>query len=159
MGERIEAAEGFARRAHATQVDKAGQPYVAHLARVAGLLALRFPHASEAEFEAAWLHDVLEDTATTPAELRAAGISETAIGIIGELTKPDGMEYLDWIGRLAGSGSLGAIRVKLADNEDNRDPERVAALEGGAELVERRYAPARAVLMAALEARTSERQA
>lgn len=144
------AAEAFARRAHAGQVDKAGRPYVEHLARVAAILVRTFPDASPSEIEAAWLHDVLEDTNARPIDLLREGISDAAIDIVQELTKPKGIRYLDWIRELAERGSQSAIRVKLADNEDNRDPMRVAAVPDGARLVAERYGPARAILLQAL---------
>ena len=41
---------------------------------------------------------------------------------------------------------LSTLRVKLADNQDNRDPARVAALAGAGERVATRYEPARELL-------------
>lgn len=140
----------LARRLHAAQVDKAGQPYEGHLARVAGHLARRWPDATRDELEAAWLHDSLEDTDATEASLTAAGVSADTIRIIRAVTRPEGSEYLAWIGELAASGDVSVMRVKLADNADNSDPARVAALPGAAERVATRYAPARALLEAGL---------
>ena len=61
-------AEALARAAHATQVDLSGEPYTNHLARVAARVT------SDDEKAVAWLHDILEDTPTTPDDLAAAGI-------------------------------------------------------------------------------------
>lgn len=61
-------AETLARAAHAGQVDKAGAPYAAHPARVAAAVA-----GDPLAEAAAWLHDVIEDTGTTLADLRAEG--------------------------------------------------------------------------------------
>lgn len=57
-------AEQIAAAAHDGQVDKAGQPYIAHPARVAARVA-----GDERAVAAAWLHDVVEDTDVTLADL------------------------------------------------------------------------------------------
>lgn len=135
---------------HAAQVDKLGKPYVGHLGRVTAILLRRWPDATSDEIDAAWLHDALEDTEATEASLRGAGISDETIRIVRAVTKPEGADYLAWIGELADGGDVSVLRVKLADNEDNRDPARVAALAGGAERVASRYEPARQLLEAGL---------
>ena len=43
------------------------------------------------------------------------------------LSRSEGVTYADWIRWIAASGNRMAIRVKIADNEDNSDPARVAA--------------------------------
>lgn len=67
-------AERIAREAHEGQFDKAGRPYVEHPARVAAWAARLDPDAPSAVIEAAWLHDVLEDTPFTRDDLAALGI-------------------------------------------------------------------------------------
>ena len=131
---------------HANQVDKAGRPYIEHLERVVRILKDRWPSATPDEIAAAWLHDAIEDTGATPASLLAAGVSPETIRIIEAVTRPPDSIYLDWIAGLASSGDRSVIRVKLADNQDNRDPARVAALPGAAETVATRYEPARRLL-------------
>jgi len=140
----------LAERLHAGQTDKAGAPYITHLARVAGILQRRWPDATPDEVAAAWLHDSLEDTEATEASLRTAGVTPETIRIVRAVTRPDGSDYLDWIGTLASSRDVSILRVKLADNEDNRDPIRVAALPGAAERVATRYEPARIILESGL---------
>ncbi|WP_234053643.1 MULTISPECIES: HD domain-containing protein [unclassified Xanthobacter] len=140
-------ARSLAEQLHAGQVDKAGAPYVGHLERVAGLLAAWWPEPAEAELEAAWLHDALEDTGATAESLLAAGVSPAAVEMVCAVTRPAGTAYLAWIGDLARTAPLGALRVKLADNADNSDPARVARLPDGARRVAERYAPARALLL------------
>jgi (p)ppGpp synthase/HD superfamily hydrolase len=135
---------------HAGQLDKAGRPYIEHLTRVAAILRMRFPDATEAELEAAWLHDALEDTDATPETLLTAGISREAMDIIQLVTNPKGVVYLDWIAAILAAGNVGAIRVKLADNEDNQDPARVAMVRGADQMVKTRCAPARAILLKGL---------
>lgn len=136
----------LAARLHAGQTDKAGQPYVGHLARVAQRLAARWPNATRDEIEAAWLHDCLEDTEATEASLLAAGVSAETIRIVHAVTRPAGSDYLAWIADLASAGDRSILRVKLSDNADNIDPARVAALHGAAERVASRYEPARRLL-------------
>lgn len=148
--EMVERAEQLARKMHAGQVDKAGEPYTGHLERVVTNLQRRWPDATDDEIAAAWLHDALEDTVATPADLRATSVSERTIAIVGLVTKPAGVAYLDWIRWLAGAGDVSALQVKLADNEDNSDPGRVAALQAGPRLLAERYLPARTILERAL---------
>lgn len=140
----------LAERLHAGQTDKAGAPYITHLARVAAILQRRWPDASADEIAAAWLHDCLEDTEASEASLLAAGVTPEAIRIVRAVTRPEGSDYLEWIAALAATRDVSVLRVKLADNEDNRDPARVAALPGAAERVATRYEPARRLLEAGL---------
>ena len=107
-----------------------------------------FPNASPAEVQAAYLHDALEDTDATEADLLAAGVEPQAIAIVKRLTRDPMLSYLDWIQAIAASGDVGAIRVKLADNADNSDPAR--AHPDRDRMLTERYVPARAVLTQAL---------
>ncbi len=91
---------------HAGQVDKSGAPYWLHCKRVADRLRQRWPDALAHELEATLLHDTIEDTGTTAANLQAAGVSPAAITIIELVTKdsphvPAGLAYLDWIRTIA----------------------------------------------------------
>jgi (p)ppGpp synthase/HD superfamily hydrolase len=131
---------------HATQVDKAGRPYFKHLERVVCILKDRWPDASPDEIAAAWLHDAIEDTGATPESLLAIGVSPESVRIVQAVTRPNGSIYLDWIADMAANGDRSVLRVKLADNQDNRDPARVAVLSGAAERVAERYMPARRLL-------------
>ena len=142
----VEIAERIARRAHAHQVDKAGQPYVGHLERVVRNLVRRWSDVTADELSAAWLHDVMEDTEWDADMLRRAGIPASTIQIVEELTRPPRFAYQAWIHSLAALGSRSALRVKLADNEDNSDPDRVAAVPDGQAMLEARYRPARILL-------------
>lgn len=145
-------AAALARRLHEGQFDKAGQPYIDHLRRVAANLRRRWPDATPDEIAAAWLHDAIEDCGVTEQDLRGLGVPEETCRIVAAVTRPAGSDYLDWIGALARSGDRAVIRVKLADNEDNRAPERVAALADGPQRLAARYEPARLLLEAGLAA-------
>lgn len=115
-----ETALDLARRAHEGQLDKAGRPYIEHPARV--MARLEGPY----ERMAAALHDVLEDTDVTAADLRAAGCPEPVIAAVDALTKRPG-EPLEESMRRAAADPI-ARRVKLADIADNADPARLALL-------------------------------
>lgn len=145
-------AEHIARQAHKDQVDRAGKPYIEHVERTVANLLRRWPGATDDEIATAWLHDVIEDTPWTAVRLREAGISPTAVAFVEEVTRPENVTYLTWIRNLAASGSLSAVKVKIADNEDNSAADRVAAIPEGQSLLEKRYRPARAMLEARLSA-------
>jgi (p)ppGpp synthase/HD superfamily hydrolase len=111
-------AEDLARRYHAGQVDRLGDPYIEHPRAVAGLLA----GAPETLQAAAWLHDVLEHTDATSGELLAAGVPLDVVRLVEVLTRQAGEDYLAFIGRVC--ADPGAVRVKIADALHNLDPTR-----------------------------------
>lgn len=114
----LERAIEIAAKAHAGQVDKAGQPYVLHPLRM--MLAVMTPEARMA----AVLHDVVEDTAVTLEELRDEGFPAAVISAVEALTKREGEDYEAFIRRVA--PNLIAREVKLADLRDNSDVSRIA---------------------------------
>ena len=69
------------------------------------------------EYAAAWLHDVVEDTACTPTDLHRLGFSAELVNLVSLLTRDEGVTYRDYILRI--SRNLAATRVKLADLDDN----------------------------------------
>ena len=113
-------AEALARQWHAGHADRLGAPYVEHPAAVAGLLAAA--GASPEEEAAAWLHDVLEHTAATAADLAAGGMPAAVVRLVELLTRRPGEDYLDFIGRVCAEPA--AVRVKIADALHNLDPAR-----------------------------------
>jgi (p)ppGpp synthase/HD superfamily hydrolase len=92
------------------------------------------------------LHDILEDTPVTLADLRAAGYSEQVCEAIDCLTRRKGEAYEEMIERVA-TNPL-ARQVKLADLADNLDPKRPAPGESAAADHQARYAAARKRLLA-----------
>jgi (p)ppGpp synthase/HD superfamily hydrolase len=114
------------RRAHEGQLDKSGRPYYLHPLRV----AMRLSHCTAAERHAALLHDVVEDTPVTIADLRESGYSEEIIELVDLLTrrKPQGESHNQYIERIASSRNPKALRVKLADLYDNMSPARTRSL-------------------------------
>jgi GTP diphosphokinase / guanosine-3',5'-bis(diphosphate) 3'-diphosphatase len=114
----IEKAIEIATRAHAGQVDKAGALYVFHPFRL--MIAM----SGQYERMAAVLHDVVEDTAVTLNDLRAAGFPPEVIDAVDVLTKREGESRLD--AEMRASRNPVARVVKMADVEDNMDMRRIA---------------------------------
>lgn len=115
----IENAIALAIKAHYGQVDKAGNPYILHVLRV--MLALD----TETEMIAGVLHDVVEDSGYSLADLKKTGFSDEIITTLDCLTKRDSENYNDYIERIKTSPI--ALRVKLADLEDNMDISRLSS--------------------------------
>ena len=101
-------------RAHRGQRDKRNEPYLLHVFRV------MLSQSDETARIVAVLHDSLEDTSVTLADLRAAGYSDEICEAVDCLTRRDKEQYEDMIARV-GANPL-ARRVKLADLEDDMDP-------------------------------------
>lgn len=138
----ITEAESLAREAHDGQVDKAGQPYATHPARVADRVA-----GDDELVAIAWLHDVVEDTPITLEDLRHRGFPETVVAAVDALTKRDDEPKADYYARVAANGR--ALKVKHADLADNSDPERLAALDRATrERLQEKYRNARRLLPA-----------
>lgn len=75
----------LAKKAHAGQTRKfTGEPYIVHPARVAMAVSL-LGYADEEMVAAAWLHDVLEDTTTTYAQI-VSHTSDSVYRLVKELT-------------------------------------------------------------------------
>ncbi|MDU0344021.1 HD domain-containing protein [Bosea rubneri] len=119
----LERAIEIAAAAHASQTDKAGAPYISHPLRV----ALGFIRAGDEERAIiAVLHDVIEDSALTAADLRREGFSQAIVEAVEALTRPNEETYRDFILRAA-SNEL-ARPVKVADLKDNLSRARLAHL-------------------------------
>lgn len=110
-------ATSIAEQAHAGQVDKAGAPYINHPKAVAALVD------TELEKIAALLHDVVEDTSLTFADLSALGIPQEAVTALECLTHREGETYAAYICRIQDSPL--AVRVKVADLTHNADLSRL----------------------------------
>ena len=113
----LEKAIQCAVKAHAGQKDKAGAPYILHPLRI------MMKMDSQAGMIAAVLHDVVEDSSVTLADLRAEGFSEEVIAAVDHLTRREGEAYEIFINRLRHNPL--AVKVKLADLEDNMDIRRI----------------------------------
>jgi (p)ppGpp synthase/HD superfamily hydrolase len=128
----VESTIEFIKSAHAGQVDKAGVTYWHHPVSVMKRLGTDAPDDYKL---AALLHDVFEDTKYGAADLRAMGYAERVVEAVLRLTKVEEIPYLENIERIAASGDKIAIAVKIADNEDNLDPERIARLPANARVI------------------------
>lgn len=118
-----EMAERIAHEAHRGQIDKAGEPYIGHVRRVAATVV----PAEPVYIAAAWLHDVVEDTGTTLDSLAAEGFPSAVVEAVGLLTRraevPDDVYY----GRITANPI--ALVVKIADISDNTNSDRLARLD------------------------------
>ena len=125
LGERFIDALGYSARAHAGQRRaNDGQPYVAHLLRVAGLVIQ--DGGAEDEAIAALLHDAVEDQGGLERlnDIRAR-YGHSVADIVDECTDSYGDPKPPWrarkeqyLARLA-DASPGALRVSMADKLDN----------------------------------------
>ena len=124
---------------HSGQVDKAGQPYIGHVRRV--VAAVSTPE----EKLAAALHDLLEDTDMTAADLLTEGCPPEIVRVVEALTRGDDESYEDFVRRAAQDPIARA--VKKADVADNADEARLALLRTGqAARLRSKYARARKIL-------------
>ena len=128
-------------------MDQGGRPYIRHINRVAAAADARARHAHETDglkvnpaavLQAAYLHDILEETSTTADELRKAGFTSSVVAMVELLTRTEEpMSYAERISALIQSGNLGAILIKISDNEDKANAART--LPAGS-VVSMRYA-------------------
>ena len=116
----LEKAIAIAVEAHAGQVQKNGDPYVLHP------LHLMMQMETEAEKIAAVLHDVVEDTEWSLADLQAEGFSDEVLVAIGLLTRQPHMTYEQFIEEIAPNPL--ARKVKLADIAHNMDVRRLPTI-------------------------------
>lgn len=120
----IDTARLLAAEAHAGQVDKSGAPYLEHPARVAARLD---PVADPVAHAAAWLHDVLEDTAMDADILRSRGIPAEVVRVVELLTRMDSVPSEEYYAAIRRDPV--ATRVKAADIADNLLPSRTRLLD------------------------------
>lgn len=119
----VDHAAEVARFAHRGQEDKAGQPYFrSHVCDV----VRRIPRSDEDARAVAYLHDVLEDTDATSAQL-ADVFPPYVVEAVEALTHRPHEPRTDYYARVK-TNPL-ALRVKLADIASNTDPERTALLD------------------------------
>lgn len=110
-------ARAIAVQAHCDQRDRDGSLHIAHVARVA-----ESSPGDDAHQRVAWLHDVIEDSALTAAEL-AGRLPDDELEAVTLLTHDDPeVSYADYVARIAAApGPAGALAraVKQADILDN----------------------------------------
>ena len=91
--------------------DKSGSPYVLHCIR-----AMMTVESLDAKMVAV-MHDLIEDTPMTLAQLRTKGFSEQVVNGVDLVTHKDDVSYPDYI--VAIKKNSIATEVKLADLKDN----------------------------------------
>lgn len=109
----LEVAVGIAAKAHRTQRRRGGDPYLLHPLRV------MMKQESEDARIVAVLHDVVEDSEITWADLEDAGFQPCVIEALKLLTHEENRSYEEYVALLAPNEL--ARRVKIADLEDNLD--------------------------------------
>lgn len=114
----IEIAIQIALDAHKGQTDKGGHPYILHPLRVMHNVS------NIDEKIVAVLHDVVEDSNYTFADLAKKGISNKCIEALMLLTHEKGMPYMAYIDKIK-SNKLATL-VKLSDLKDNCDLSRLS---------------------------------
>lgn len=118
-GDLLNKAIVIATNAHAHQTDKAGSPYILHPIAVMQLLDTR-----DEELQCvAMLHDVIEDTSVTYADLVQAGMTERVLAAVRALTKQLGQTYDEY--KAAVFANEDAMLVKMADLTHNTDIRRL----------------------------------
>lgn len=107
----------LAYHAHHNQTDKNGLPYIHHVLHVAEQMP------DELTTITALLHDTVEDTTITLADLTGEGFPAEALDAVRMLTHDASVPYLDYIRSLRGNRI--AVTVKLADLAHNSDLSRL----------------------------------
>ncbi|TDD68614.1 bifunctional (p)ppGpp synthetase/guanosine-3',5'-bis(diphosphate) 3'-pyrophosphohydrolase [Jiangella aurantiaca] len=120
----LAAAYAFAAERHAGQTRPAGEPYTRHLLEAAEILATELAVTDAELLAAALLHDVVEDTPTTSAEV-AQRFGPRVAALVDGVTKPPPgpgedpaavrRRYLIGLRDLPADG----LRLKLADRYSN----------------------------------------
>ncbi len=115
-------ARSLALLAHHGQVDKGGRDYMIHVDAVAQAVA----HLGADYETVALLHDVIEDTTCTLADLKAEGYPAEVIDGVDAMSRRAGESWKQYILR-ARQNPL-ARMVKLADLTDNLDEGRLESV-------------------------------
>ncbi len=116
----IEKAFQLASKAHKGQIDRYGKAYIFHPLRV------MMKMETEKEKIVAILHDVIEDSSYTYKDLRDNGFQEVITDAVASISRENDEDYFEYIKRVMENPI--AIRVKLADLEDNMDIRRIEAV-------------------------------
>jgi len=109
-------ASKFAEERHEGQFREGGERFFNHVQRVAEKV-LRVAPTSTA-IAAAYLHDIVEDGKATFAEISHL-FGEEVCNIVRLLTRHEEDTYEIYVMKIAKSGNLLAMQIKMADNEDN----------------------------------------
>ena len=124
--------------AHKDQVDKTGLPYVFHPFHLAEQMT------DEYTTVVALLHDVVEDTDYTLADLEAMGYPAPVLEALRLLTHDPAVPYMDYVAALKPNPIARA--VKLADLRHNSDTSRLDVVDEWVLKREEKYHRAMALL-------------
>ena len=106
---------------HEGQTDKTGEPYILHPLRV-------MQNVTPRNRVAAVLHDVIEDNPrVNTTGLLTNGISAEQVELVWLLTRRPDVPSRDYYAAIKANPD--ALEIKLADIDDNTDPERLAKLD------------------------------
>ena len=108
----------IARVAHAGQTRDEGTPYIVHPVRVAVSLADELHLYSPTLICSALLHDVIEDSDVTRADIGRMFGDEIA-EVVWLLTKLEEVSLREYLARIEAASETGAPIVKLCDRLDN----------------------------------------
>lgn len=117
MTNKLKKAIDIAVECHSGQKDRAGEPYIQHPLRM--MMKMK----TTEEKITAVLHDVVEDSKMSLAELKKEGFSERILKAVDALTKRKGESYKKSIERVKENPL--AVKIKIADFEDNMDIRRL----------------------------------
>ena len=110
--------------AHKNQVDKSGLPYVFHPFHVAEQMT------TEETTAVALLHDVIEDTDYTLADIAAMGFPQSVTDALKLLTHDERVPYMTYVTAIKQNPIARA--VKLADLRHNSDLSRLDHIDAAA---------------------------
>jgi len=117
----LEKAIQIALHAHMGQKDLNGQPYILHPLRVMMRLSLLHDQIT------AVLHDVIEDSDMTLDYLQEQGFNDDILHAVQCITKKNDEPYDSYLTRVRQNPI--ALRVKIADLEDNMDIRRMSSVK------------------------------
>lgn len=118
---------------HFNQYDRGGNPYVLHPMRI----MMRLRTTDKELMQIAILHDIIEDTLITFADLKLLGFSERVIDALTVLTKDQNLSYEENIERVL--TNIDACKVKLEDLKDNLDASRLKDVSEKTLLKQKQY--------------------
>jgi (p)ppGpp synthase/HD superfamily hydrolase len=118
----LDIAIALAAREFQGKFDKGGQPYILHCLNVMN----QMDQSDHELMSIAVLHDIVEDTSVTPADLRGMGFSDRVVLGILSLTHEKGVSYRDYIKQIPFNDD--SRKVKMADLRHNSDIMRMKGL-------------------------------
>ena len=138
----LERAKAIVEREFTNKIE-GGEAYKLHTYRVMEAMD------TEEEQLVALLHDIVEDTELSMADLEGEGFSKAVLGAVEDLTKGNSIRYFDYIEDL--SLNPLAAKVKLAELKDNMDAVRVNRMSFQTYSLEDRCEKAISILTEALK--------